>query len=113
VTIISLPPNRWEEYKSIRLESLREEPQAFGMSYERAITEPDERWQKNLVGAQEGKTDLLYFAEDNGKIFGIMGAFFLKTPETQDSAMILKTMERLLVLWGHFFLKLQKHKTVP
>jgi len=38
IKIIKLTPERWEEYKNLRLEALKNSPTAFASSYEDNIT---------------------------------------------------------------------------
>lgn len=47
-TVAELPPERWQEYRDIRLEALREEPAAFGSSYEEEVAMPEEEWKRRL-----------------------------------------------------------------
>lgn len=88
IKIIVLSPSRWEDYKNLRLESLKEEPRAFGTSYEKASKESEEKWRSILINAEKQDKDILYFAEDNGKLIGIMGVYFNKNPESEDIGMI-------------------------
>lgn len=88
VRIINLPISRWKEYKALRLEAVRSEPQAYRTTYEEASTSPDEKWLEILGNAEKENKDILFFAEDDGKLVGMTGAFFNKTPETENAAMI-------------------------
>lgn len=88
IKIIVISPSRWEEYKTLRLESLKEDPQSFGQTYEKVSNDLDDKWKTVLIQAEKEEKDILYFAEDQGKLIGIMGAFFQKNPDTQDSGMI-------------------------
>jgi hypothetical protein len=42
VRVIELPPDRWREYRALRLAALRSDPIAFGSTYEESIAYPDE-----------------------------------------------------------------------
>ncbi len=42
-------PEEWEKYKEIRLNTLKNEPQAFSSTYEDALNKTDEEWQSMLV----------------------------------------------------------------
>ena len=37
----------WEDYKNLRLEALKNEPQAFGSSYKDQVNNADDIWQQN------------------------------------------------------------------
>jgi len=69
VEIIPLPPDRWREYRSIRLEALRKDPQAFGSSYEKTLELPDKEWETRLLSTRVR----MLFASDSGEIVGLMG----------------------------------------
>jgi ribosomal protein S18 acetylase RimI-like enzyme len=72
--IITLPVERWEEYRALRLQALRESPQAFGSSYAESVTHPDEFWINRLRDAEAGRNSLL-FAEDRDRLVGLIGAY--------------------------------------
>ena len=44
VKLIKLPTQRWRDYKSLRLRALKEEPFAFGTSYEEEKNKVDKFW---------------------------------------------------------------------
>ncbi len=64
-----------EDYKNLRLESLREEPQAFGSSYKDQKDLPNEDWQTWLDRYKEGKRNWMIFASNSQKLIGMMGAY--------------------------------------
>ncbi len=74
VRIITLPPERWEEYRTLRLYALQESPQAFGSSYAESVAQPDEFWINRLRSAEAGRNVLL-FAEDDGQLVGLIGSY--------------------------------------
>ncbi|MBI2011554.1 hypothetical protein HYS91_02180 [Candidatus Daviesbacteria bacterium] len=55
IEIIKLNPNRWEEYKELRLQALKENPEAFGSTYEEAADKPDKEWKSRLEKVQKLK----------------------------------------------------------
>lgn len=73
--IISLPLYRWQEYKELRLDALKTDPQAFLSTYEKEFSYPDEKWQQRLKSANEGKSSWMYFAQLNGKLVGMIGGY--------------------------------------
>ena len=89
VTILSLPISQWQKYKSLRLEALKEDPLAFGDTYANALEKANEEWIERVTEAEEGMTGLLLFAECNGQLVGMIGAYFNKTPDTQKKAYIV------------------------
>lgn len=42
IQVVTLQPSKWQEYKNLRLLALKEEPQAFGSTYEENAKRPDE-----------------------------------------------------------------------
>ena len=76
ITIGKLPPEKWQEYKALRLRALHDDPQAFSEPLEQALTYPDERWQQRSAEAYEGKESLIVFARSGGQLVGMIGAFF-------------------------------------
>jgi ribosomal protein S18 acetylase RimI-like enzyme len=75
VQIIQLQPHEWELYKNLRLQALKEEPQAFSSTYEGNLKEPDEMWKGMLELAVEGKVEWLSFAKQNDELVGMVGAY--------------------------------------
>lgn len=65
----------WQEYKALRLRALKEDPQAFGASYQTNLAYPDTEWKRRLENASKGETNWLLFAKDNDKLVGMIGAF--------------------------------------
>jgi ribosomal protein S18 acetylase RimI-like enzyme len=70
-----LPVERWPEYKALRLRALESAPQAFGQSWESAAAQPDGHWQQRLADVVAGNNNWLVFAERDGRLIGMTGAF--------------------------------------
>lgn len=70
IEIIKLDPSRWREYKELRLEALKDSPQAFLVTYNDELAQPDEKWQNRIK--EEG---IKLFAKDNTKLIGMVGAY--------------------------------------
>jgi ribosomal protein S18 acetylase RimI-like enzyme len=54
VTVTRLDESRWQDYRNIRLEALKEEPLAFGSSYEDELPYSESDWRsriKNVIFA--------------------------------------------------------------
>lgn len=75
VDIITLPENRWREYKQLRLRALQENPEAFANSFEKESAYPDDRWQIRVKEALESKTDWMFFAQRNEQLIGLAASF--------------------------------------
>ena len=48
LTIRTFKPEEWQLYKSLRLQSLKDAPDAFGSTWERESPRPDEEWMARL-----------------------------------------------------------------
>jgi len=86
--IIQLHPECWKEYRDLRLEALQSDPEAFGQKYDKALDFPDKYWIDHLKRTLKKDKLIVYFAENRGKLIGMMGAFFHYDKETKDSARI-------------------------
>jgi len=73
--IVKLSAEDWEEYKTLRLRALKEDPQAFGTTYQKNIAYPKAEWQRRLASVAKGETNWLLFARENNKLVGMIGAF--------------------------------------
>jgi ribosomal protein S18 acetylase RimI-like enzyme len=95
VEIIKLLPEQWWRYREIRLEALREEPQAFGSTYAEMARRPAAFWQGRLEDAGQGKNSALLFAQAGERLIGMIGAFYDETQETAEIVSVyVSKMER-------------------
>ena len=74
ISIIALPPSRWQEARALRLEALQQEPTAFAGSYEEEQAFADEVWINRVTSAFARDGNLALYAEIEGKLAGIVGA---------------------------------------
>ena len=74
MTIQRLPPERWEEYRAIRLEALRVEPSAFGSTYEGMAAKPDSYWIGRLEASAKDPTSPMLFAFMEASCVGMVAA---------------------------------------
>lgn len=58
---------RWEEYRNLRIQALKDAPQAFLDDIDEAERRPKEEWQD--------KSKNVYFAEENNKLIGMIAAY--------------------------------------
>lgn len=82
IEIVKLTPDQWKEYKALRLEALKEDPEAFGSTYEEDADKPDEEWKSRLEKAQKLKNYWMFFAKLNGELVGMVGARETSPPDT-------------------------------
>lgn len=75
----------WEDFKKLRLEALKNYPQAFGVSYEEEVAKSDEYWQKKIASYHKNESTfsvsrmLVAKDKDSDGLVG-MGGFFRKAP---------------------------------
>lgn len=81
VEIVSLKPEEWQHYRDLRLRALKEEPQAFGSTYDENAKHPDEYWQKRIEDTINKNTQWLVFAKLDGTLVGMVGGFAEKEPD--------------------------------
>ena len=63
---------------------LREEAAYFSTRYEDAVREPDEVWKSWTAEAAAGEEKVLFVAEEDGRLLGVVGGFRRLDPtETQ------------------------------
>ncbi len=73
--IVRLPPDRWRDYKRLRLEALQQVPQAFESTYAEYRTRPDAYWQERLRRVAEGRDNWLLFAREGSQLVSMAGAY--------------------------------------
>lgn len=88
IKIIKLPVGRWEEYKKIRLEALKNEPTAFAASYDEKSKKEDEYWQNQLKKFQVAEEDSMWFAEVSNELIGLSGWYRSNTEKLRHAASI-------------------------
>ncbi len=76
IRLITLDPNEWKAYKQIRLEALKNEPDAFARTYDEERDKKDEVWKERLEEAQNNNKVVLLFVQYNNRIVGMGGLFY-------------------------------------
>jgi ribosomal protein S18 acetylase RimI-like enzyme len=64
ISITKLDESRWQDYRSIRLEALKNAPLAFGSSYEDSLKNAEADWRRLIKN--------VIFAMDDGKPIGLI-----------------------------------------
>jgi GNAT superfamily N-acetyltransferase len=72
--IRSLQPHEWRLYRELRLEALRESPNAFGSTLAREEAFPDHEWITRLAAGAASPRDLPLVAEASGRAVGLAWA---------------------------------------
>ena len=88
--IISLQEASWAEFRALRLRALREEPQAFGQSYEVARAFPDAFWESRFLEVADGGSWLMCAKIDH-QLVGMVGAFQTDDDRSQRRATVFGT----------------------
>jgi ribosomal protein S18 acetylase RimI-like enzyme len=83
IEITHLTVADWQAYRELRLEALRESPQAFGSSFHESVSRPDSHWQYRLEEAARGEEGWLLFARSGQKLVGLIGAYHDKVASQQ------------------------------
>jgi len=80
--IENLDLERWEEFRDIKLESIREDNSAFYTQLDFYKNYTQDHWQKELFNHK------LVFAENEGKLIGISGITFYKNEKIKHNALL-------------------------
>lgn len=86
--ITKLSPDRWEEYKNIKIASIENENLAFSESLEKLKDRTDEEWRKELETLDEEGGILLFVEDENSAIAGFAGAHIHKNPRLAHNAFL-------------------------
>ena len=84
----SIAPNRWEEYRDLWLEALKETPEAFAADYETQSKISDTTWKERLQSVVKEEDAMMVFAKQNNKLIAMIGAYFDDNPKFQHIATI-------------------------
>lgn len=66
--------NEWENIKELRLESLKEFPNAFASTYEEELEKPDDYWKQLILDSINESECIMLYAFDGNKLIGSIGA---------------------------------------
>lgn len=80
VEIRRLPPDRWEDYRRLRLEALERDPRAFGSSSEDEARFSEEEWRKRILNT--------LFATSGERLVGMLACIFNEEVKTRHVAYI-------------------------
>lgn len=89
IKIIELSPKRWKEYKGLRTEAVSKSAVAFGNTEKEIVSSQNSKWQQKLKESLENSGNFWVFAEDNGKLVGMMGAYQGDIEKTEHNATIV------------------------
>lgn len=73
IEIIQPSIDDWQKVKELRLDALRQDPQAFGTSYEENFNEPDTYWKEKLKKSiGNNAKEILVIAKEDDKYIGML-----------------------------------------
>ncbi|MDR2334184.1 MAG: GNAT family N-acetyltransferase [Burkholderiaceae bacterium] len=72
ISIRPIAPHEWPAYRDIRLQALRDSPDAFGSTWEAEATGTDEHWSTRIASAAAGNTDRALFAVNGDDVCGLV-----------------------------------------
>ncbi len=87
--IIELPVSEWRAYKSLRLEALKTDQQAFAKPYDDEAAYPDEKWMERIERTKS-RDAWMYFAKDTDidELVGMIGGYRDEENRAKHSAQI-------------------------
>jgi RimJ/RimL family protein N-acetyltransferase len=75
VEIRRVRPGEWREYRTLRLEALKDSPLAFVERYDEVVAKPDEFWRERVERASAGTASCTYVAAAGGHLVGKASCF--------------------------------------
>jgi ribosomal protein S18 acetylase RimI-like enzyme len=75
VEIRRIRAEEWPLWREARLRMLREEAQYFSTRYDDAVREPDSTWSRWVAEGAAGVDKVLFVAEDDDGLMGVVGGF--------------------------------------
>lgn len=72
ISVRSITPSEWREYRDVRLRALRDSPDAFGSTYDIEATRPDDIWSARINNAISSGTNQVLFAFNCEKVCGLV-----------------------------------------
>lgn len=110
IEIIQPSIDDWQKVKELRLDALRQDQQAFGISYEEDFNEPDTYWKEKLKKSTGNDAkEILVIAKENDKYVGMLTsenasgdtwfihAVYVK-PDERRKGVAKKLLEQMLTL---------------
>lgn len=74
ISIRPIAAHEWQKYRDTRLRALQDAPDAFGSTWEREISLPDESWSARIAAAAKSHSDGAFFAVNGEQVHGLVWA---------------------------------------
>src|SRR5260221_8492405 len=75
-------------YRDLRLEALRNHPEAFGADYAQDAAEPESFWQERLSNTIDNPMGILHLAVADQMLIGMTGIYRINSPKEQHNGNI-------------------------
>lgn len=72
ITVRQVVPAEWALYRDLRLQALRDAPDAFGSTYEAEAQRSDELWSARVAAAFDSGRDRVFFARNGAAVCGLV-----------------------------------------
>lgn len=93
VSVRRIRPDEGPAFRAIRLQAMRDSPQAFGSTLTETQARPDAYWEGRARSGAEARENVLFVAEDVDRWVGIVAGFIDDATATRSVA--------LVSLWVH------------
>ena len=70
-----LRADEWPRWRDLRLELLKDSPEAFGSTYDETLVRADESWQEYVAAAATSDTSAIYVVEDGERWLACAGTY--------------------------------------
>ncbi len=79
------------KFRDLRLESLKNEPYAFLVTYDDELQVTEEKWRERIDNSVKGDNGVMVVAETEGNLVGLVGITYGRHPKIKHSAHIWGT----------------------
>lgn len=85
IDVRPIQPQEWQVYRELRLQALRDSPDAFGSTYEAEVTRPTESWSARIEAAVASGSDHVLLAFNHHEASGLVWCkLAVSAPEVAD-----------------------------
>ncbi|HSJ54541.1 MAG TPA: GNAT family N-acetyltransferase [Anaerolineae bacterium] len=81
-------------YRALRLEALRDHPDAFSSDYETFLVKPMSYWVERLRFDRPDNAVMMFFAAEDGELIGMCGVAYERARKTRHSAYLVSMYVR-------------------
>jgi len=72
ICVRPIHPEEWREYRDLRLEALRDSPDAFASTWESEASRTDEAWTSRIAAAVSSRVNRVLVAHDYARMCGLV-----------------------------------------